>query len=265
MKMPSQAERAVIKKDFREIWDSRMARGTVLAVPLVLVVALPIVFLVMINTVPPSGMNGVDQMMRLLPAQARGLSPRQGMMYLMTDLLFPAFFLMIPLMASSVAAASSFVGEKERGTLPTLLLTPMSVKRIFHAKTLGCVLLSAIVTAISFVVFAVIVSVGDILLGLPFFLNWSWLALILFLTPAVTVFGVVFMVMVSARSKSYVESVQTSGYLVLPIVLVLIGQLAGLFRLSAWFLLVAAAAVWAADALLWALSGRSFTPEKLLR
>jgi hypothetical protein len=70
--MPSQAERAVIKKDFREIWDSRMARGTVLAVPLVLVVALPIVFLVMINTVPPSGMNGVDQMMRLLPAQARG-------------------------------------------------------------------------------------------------------------------------------------------------------------------------------------------------
>lgn len=265
MKTLPQAERAVIRKDFREIWGSRMARSTVLIVPLLLVVVLPVALVVMVSTIPESEINGAEKMMELLPKEARGFNFRQSMLYMMTNLMFPAFFLMIPLMASSVAAASSFVGEKERGTLQTLLLTPMDMKQIFRAKTLGCVLLSAIVTAISFVAFAVVISVGDLLLGMPFFLNWSWLVLILFLTPAATVFGVVFMVMTSAKSKSFIEATQTSAFLVLPLVLALIGQMAGLFRISALFLLLAAAVVAAADGLLFAFAGRSFTPEKLLR
>ncbi len=258
MKTFPQEEKAIVRKDFHELWDSRMSRTTVLLVPLVLAVALPILFVVLINTVPASEINGADQMRKLLPEEARGYSLRQSMLYMVTNLIFPVLYLMIPLMASSVAAASSFAGERERGTLETLLLAPLGVRRIFHAKTLGCVLLSAVVTGISFLAFAVVVSVGDILLGMPFFLNWNWLVLIFFLAPAVTVFGVMFMVLVSARSKSYIESVQTSGYLVLPLVLLLIGQMAGIFRLGPLFLLLAAAVVWVADALLWVFAGRSF-------
>ncbi len=59
---------------------------------------------------------------------------------------------------------------------------------------------------------------------MPFFLNWSWLVCILLFAPAVTVFGVVFMVLVSAKSKSYIEAVQTSGYIILPLVLMFIGE-----------------------------------------
>jgi Zn-dependent protease with chaperone function len=145
------------------------------------------------------------------------------------------------------------------------LLTPLSLKQIFKAKVLGCVFLSAVTTAISFAAFTVVISVGDILLGMPFFLNWNWLVLILLLSPGVTVFGVIFMVLISGRSKSYTESVQTSGYLVLPLVLLFLGQFTGLFQLNALILLLVSLCVVAADVPLWMVAARSFRPEKLLR
>ncbi len=265
MKNISTAEHAVIKKDFREVWDSKMARSTLLVVPLLMVVVIPIVFLLIICNVPPSQVNGVDRIMKMLPSEAANFDIRQGTFYIMTNTMFPMFFLMIPLMTSSVSAASSFVGEKERGTLETLVLTPMALPKIFHAKVLGCILLSAVVTAISFVSFAIVISVGDVLLGMPFFLNWSWLVCILLFAPAVTVFGVVFMVLVSAKSKSYIEAVQTSGYIVLPLILIFTGEFVGLFSLSALHLLLISAVVIVLDVVIWFVTARSFRAEKLLR
>lgn len=264
MKLITAAERTVAQKDFREVWASKMARSSIIIMPLALVVALPVIFLVVLYTVPAGELNGVDRMMKLLPAEAGGFNERQSMFYLLVNVICPMFFLMVPLMCSSVSAASSFVGEKERGTLETLLLTPLSLKQIFKAKVLGCVFLSAVTTAISFAAFTVVISIGDIMLGMPFFLNWNWLVLLLLLAPAVTVFGVVFMVLISGKSKSYTESVQTSGYLVLPLVLLFLGQFTGLFQLNALILLLVSLCVIAADVPLWFVAARSFRPEKLL-
>lgn len=265
MKLFTPAEKALAEKDFRETWSSKMARGTLIAMPLLLVILLPIVYLVIVLTVPIREMNGVDAMLKLLPAEAAGYDLRQSMFYVMVNGLCPMFFLLVPLMSSSVSAASSFVGERERGTLETLLLTPLGVRQIFKAKVAGCMALSAAATAISFAAFAVVISVGDILLGLPFFLNWNWLVLLFLLAPGVTALGVIFMVLVSGKSKSYTESVQTSGYLVLPVVCLFLGQFTGLFRLSALFLLFVALGVLAADVLLGLFASRSFQAEKLLR
>lgn len=265
MKLVSSPEQAIVSKDFGEIWNTKMARSTLLLLPIILVVFLPVMYLLLIFFVPADQMNGIDQMMQLLPPEAKSFTLQQSMFYIMTNTISPMFFLMIPLMVSSIAASCSFVGEKERGTIQTLLLTPMSLKSVFKAKVLGCIILSAISTAISFVIFTIVISVGDILLKMPFFLNWNWLVLVLLLAPAVTVFGVIFMVLVSGRSKSYMESVQTSGYIVLPIVLLFVGQFTGLFQLNAIIFLVIAAGVILVDFILWLLAARSFTPEKLLK
>ena len=265
MKWFSSAEQAIVKKDFGEVWNTKMARNTLIALPAILVVILPVMYLVMIYFIPADQMNGVDKMMQLLPAEAKDFTVQQSMFYLLTNLLCPMFFLMIPLMGSTVSAACSFVGEKERSTIETLLLTPLSIKQIFRAKVLGCIILSAISTAISFVIFTIVISTGDILLGMPFFLNWNWLVLVLLLAPAITVFGVIFMVMVSGRSKSYMESFQTSGYIVLPVVLLFIGQFTGIFQLNALILLFISIGVAALDLILLLFASHSFTPEKLLK
>ena len=265
MQLINTQERAVIRKDFHDVWDLKMARDTLLIVPLILVVAIPVIFLTATVRVPLEHVNGIAGIMKLLPAEAKSLDVRQASLYLMTNVLFPMLFLMIPLMVSSVSAASSFVGEKERGTLETLLLTPMSLKQIFKAKVFGCVLLSASVTAVSFAAFAVVVTVGDILLRMPFFFSWSWLVLILLVAPSVTVFGVVFIVLISSKSRSYVEAVQTSGYIVMPLILLFLGEISGLFMLNALNLLLLSLVVILADCVLLHVTARSFQSEKLLK
>jgi ABC-type Na+ efflux pump, permease component len=264
MKLISPAGQAIVKKDFGEVWNTRMARNTLILVPAILVIAMPVLFLLMIYFVPPEQMNGVDQMMKLLPPEAKGYTVQQSLFYILINYLCPMFFLMIPLMNSTVSAACSFVGEKERGTIETLLLTPLSVRQIFRAKVLGCLALSGISSGISFVAFAIVVSTGNILLRMPFFFNWNWLVLVVLLAPALTVFGVIFMVLVSGRSKSYMESVQTSSYIVLPVVLLFVGQFTGLFLMNALTLLFISIGVAAADCILLLFASRSFTPEKLL-
>lgn len=265
MKKLSVAEEAVVRKDFHEVWDSKMARNTMLLVPLILVIFVPILYLAITCNVPASEVNGADKLMKMLPKEAASYNVKQASFYMMTNMMFPMFFLMIPLMTSSVAAASSFVGERERGTLETLLLTPLQPKQIFKAKVLGCIFLSVIVTALSFVAFAIVISVGDIIMKLPFFLNWSWLVLILLFSPAVTVFGVVFMVLVSAKSKSYIESIQTSGYIVLPLVLIFLGEFMGLFTLNAMMFLLLSLILIAVDAAIWTITARSFKTDKLIK
>jgi len=61
------------------------------------------------------------------------------------------------------------------------------------------------------------------------------------------------------------ESFQTSGYIILPIVLLFIGQFTGLFQLNAVIFLMIAAALIVVDFILWALASRTFTPERLLK
>ena len=125
--------------------------------------------------------------------------------------------------------------------------------------------LSLLVTGISLALFAVTMVVGNFLLDMPFWFDWAWVVLIVLLAPALTVFGVVFMVLVSGRSKSYMEAMQTSGYVVLPLILLFVGQFTGLFVLGPVVLLILSAVIIGLDFLLFHLASGSFNAEKLLR
>lgn len=61
------------------------------------------------------------------------------------------------------------------------------------------------------------------------------------------------------------ESFQTSGYIVLPVVLLFIGQFTGIFQLNALILLFISIGVAALDLILLLFASHSFTPEKLLK
>ncbi|MFR2562693.1 MAG: hypothetical protein ACLS8R_08415 [Anaeromassilibacillus sp.] len=120
------------------------------------------------------------------------------------------------------------------------MLTPLRVRQIFRAKLACCLSLSFVTTAISFGAFTIVASVGDIMLGMSFFLNWSWLVIILLLSPGLMVFGAVFMVFAFNRTSSRIESFQTVAYVALPFLLLYIAPFTGLFRVNATVLLLAA-------------------------
>ena len=245
------AEHALIKKDFLEIWSSKMARATLIAVPIGLVIVVPALFLGAVCLVPLEQAPGIQEMLSILPPKLEGYTAQQGLFDLLTN-------------TSAVSASCIFVGEKERSTIETLLLTPLKVRQIFRAKLACCLFLSFVTTAIAFGAFTIVVSVGDIMLGIPFFLNWSWLVIILFLAPGLMVFGAVFMVFEFNRINSRLESFQTIAYVALPFLLLYIAPFTGLFRVNASVLLVVSAIVWLCDLFLWIIDIRTFLPEKFL-
>ena len=91
----------------------------------------------------------------------------QKMVYVLVTYLFTPFFLVIPIMASSVVAANSFVGEKERKTLESLLLSPIDMLSLFIGKVLSAFIPAMVITLIMFLLFGISVSI----LTLPFLQN----------------------------------------------------------------------------------------------
>lgn len=258
----SPGERALIRKDFTEIWSQKLVRNSLLMLPIIMSVGMPLLFLLLAVFAPLRELD-VGAFQSLLGADMEKVGARGQMFHVFTNFVCPMLFVMIPLMSATVSAACTFVGEKERGTIETLLLSPLSVRKLFQAKVAGCALLAGMITGISFVAFFVITVVGDILTGAPFFFNLNWFILVFLLSPALNVLGVVFMVMVSGRSKTTTEAMQVSGYIVFPILLLFVGQITGLFILE-WWMLLAAAVIAAIDLLLFNRGFARFTAEKLL-
>ena len=126
-------------------------------------------------------------------------------------------------------------------------------------------MLSLAATLFSFIFFAVVMTVGGAIFQTPYFFNWNWAVLLVLLAPSLTFFGVMFMVLISGRSKSYIEAFQSAGYIVLPIVLLFVGQFTGLFQLNALLLFVISIYVIVLDVVLFHFVSKSFTPERLLK
>ena len=265
-KLINPRETAVLKKDFREIWNSAGVRALLILLPLVFAGVIPIVFIVLSNLLPAQSFAGMDQLRALLGEAQSGMNDRQALFYLFSDCLGPMFFLLIPLLVSCIAAATSFLGERQHGTMETLFLTPLTTREIFKAKVIGCLVLSVLATLIAFLLFTVIMIVGDIQLGVTFFLaNASWWVLLLLVAPGLILFGVLLMVVLNAHGTGVGESMQICGYVALPFILLFVAQFSGLFRLQSGGYLAIAAVIWVIDLFLWRSAARHFTTERLLR
>ena len=143
------------------------------------------------------------------------------------------------------------------------MLSSMDVKSLLHAKVTCCTLLSVAISALSFVAFAITVSVADILMGAPFFLNWEWLVCLVLLTPVISLFSVVFVSWELPRVHSVGEAMQTMGYLMLPLLLLYLVQFTGVIRITVPLLLVVAVLLAVLSVILFNVTGRQFQPERL--
>lgn len=263
-KLFAENERALIRKDLVEIWNQKLVRGSLFVLPILMAVGIPLLFLLVSAFAPPDQLSDVEQFKNLLGTMLPDVGARGQMFYIFTNFICPMLFVMVPLMSASVAASCAFVGEKERGTMETLLLSPLSVRKLFQVKVAGCALLSGAITLVSFVLFFIITVVGDILTGAPFFFNLNWLILVFLLSPALAILGITFLVMVSGKAKTTMEAMQVSGYIVFPVLLLFIGQITGLFLLSWWMLLMITAVIAAIDLILFNRGFSKFVAEKLL-
>ena len=252
---------AIIKKDFRGLAANRRLFIALLIVPLILTIVLPSIFLITIHFIPD-----IMRLLDLLPETSRMDSLELTLSSMILNYILPVFFLVIPIMTASIMAASAFVGEKERHTLETLLYCPLTLKQIFRAKVWASFLLSMLVSLITFVaMFLVIETELFFLMGRLLLPSISWLVVLLLVSPAISLIAVTLIVRGSAKAQSVEESQQVAVFLLLPLLLLIVGQFTGVLLMNVWILLglgvVCAVLAWI---LLQKSMGR-FTYEKLLQ
>lgn len=227
---------AIIKKDLKSVMDNRRMFASLLIVPLVLVVFLPSLFLIMLRFAPAD--PDMQKMLELLPGAMRQGDWQQAAAGLMVNFLLPSFFLMIPVMTASIMAASAFVGEKEKHTLETLLYCPLSVRQIFRAKVMASFLLSMLVSLISFAVMLLVTELESyFLLGTLLVPGINWLVILALVSPAISLIAVTLIVRGSAKAQTVEESQQSAVFLILPVILLVVGQTTGLMLVNGWVLL----------------------------
>ncbi|MBE5064023.1 hypothetical protein INF30_12235 [Lachnospiraceae bacterium DSM 108991] len=149
------------------------------------------------------------------------------------DNILPIFFLLIPTMSSSIISANSFVGEKEKGTLETLYLSPIKVQDIFIAKVKVSIIFSMALNIIVFFVMCIELNILLSVLGFQYFVpGVRWGILLLITSLAITILSTTFVIKSSKKSETAEEAQQSAVFIILPIMALVVGQFAGLIFIS---------------------------------
>ncbi|HLO17344.1 MAG TPA: ABC transporter permease subunit [Anaerolineales bacterium] len=257
--MNTRAIFAIVRKDLKVAMQNKGVVLPIIILPLILFVVLPWVMAYGSSLADATGssMSNVDEILRRMPSglltELSGYTQKQQLIVFSLVYMLAPMFLILPLMVSSVIAADSFAGEKERKTLEALLYTPTTDRELFTAKLLGAWIAAVVVTLLSFILYAVMVnSAAWHSIGHIFFPNWMWIALVIWVSPAVAALGLVVMVFVSARAQGFQDAYQIGGLVVLPVILLMVGQISGVMYFSLGVVLLVGLVIWLLDiALLW--------------
>jgi len=267
--------RAIIRKDLLVVFKNRMVVAPMLILPIIFTLLLPILVGVLYLNAPADNKEFADaigdfeSLIRNIPLTDTTLasldSVKAQSLYLIYMYLFVPFFLMLPVMTGSIVAADSFAGEKERKTLEALLYTPLSDFELYLAKWLSPLITAMILTAISAVMYGVVVN-GVMLsgFGLIIFPNWSWIVLLIWVVPAIACMGLGVTVWASSRVSTFQEAYQAGAFVILPITLLFVGQAAGVIYFDVSVSLVLGAVVWVVDFFLYTWGARQFSLGAIL-
>jgi len=259
------AIRAVVDKDLRAVRRSKLLVIPMVAVPALLLVILPLMLGLFAHTA--SSTDAARTASRLggaLPDRFGDLPPEELVFELVLGFLLAPLFLIVPLMVSAVLAADAFAGEKERKTLEGLMHLPIADRDLFLAKVIGAFVPAVAVSWFGFAAFAVIANgVAWPVMGRIFVPTRLWLVVILWVAPAVAMFGLGVMVRVSARARTTQEATQLGGAVILPLIFLALGQASGILLLDLPRAIAIGAVAWAIALLLVWRGSTRFTRDRL--
>jgi ABC-2 type transport system permease protein len=272
--MNKRAILAIIRKDLKVVSQNKGVMLPIIILPLILFVVLPWLLTLIPSMVNIAGVsaNDIEEIQGLIHQMPAGFQQEMAayednqkvVVFLLVYMLAP-FFLVVPLMVSSVIAADSFAGEKERKTMEALLYSPTTDQELFIAKLLSSWLVAIAVALVGFALYVVMVNASAwSQIHRIFFPNMMWLVMILWVTPASAGLGLGVMVLVSARAQGFQDANQTGGLVVLPVILLVFGQVSGVMYFSVRLVFVLGLVIWLLDGLLIWLGSRSFRRGRLL-
>lgn len=265
---------ALVRKDIATISRNNGVRVPLIVAPIVILVFLPLLLVTGGEVVASSTNIPIEQFAggtgtiadadRGMQESATGVTgPGSWAAFILLVFLAP-LYLLIPLIVSTVIAADSFAGERERGTLEPLLHTSTTDAELMTAKFLASFLPAVVVALGGFVIYSLVANVvAWPYIGRVFFPNRTWLLLAFWVAPALAALGLGIMTMVSSRVRSLQAAHQVGSLLVLPVILLLIAQISGMIFIDARFAVLMGGVIWLTAALLVRFAGQHLRREQL--
>ena len=254
--------KTIIRKEWAEVFKNRMVLFTVIFMPLLLA-TLPLIILGI------SGGTSIEDVSASMPGDfsqvcPEGLSGGECFQVLMVSQ-FMLLFMLTPLIVPVNIAAYSVVGEKTTRSLEPLLATPISTLELLTGKNLAAVIPAVLATWGGFIIFAagtgIIVQSADVTRAL---LSPVWLFAVIVIGPLLALLSVNFALMISSRVTDPRAAEQISAVIIVPILLVFFGQIAGLFYINASLVIGTAIVLLVIDAIMIYLAERVYQRETIL-
>ena len=253
------ANRTLVYKDLKMVAQSRFVLLPIILVPVLILIVLPggIILTSRNADMASSSMSDIKVFLDKLPAgllsEFGNLTETQQLIVALVLYFFAPFYLIVPLMVASVIAADSFAGEKERKTLEALIYTPTTDVELFTGKILSALIPAVIVSLVGFIGYGLVANVlAWPVMGRVFFPNLAWVVLVIWVTPAAAGLGLSAMVVVSSKVRTFQEAYQLGGMVVIPIVLLVLGQAGGVIYFSVQMVLLIGLILWLIDlGLMW--------------
>jgi ABC-2 type transport system permease protein len=260
--------RVLIGKELREFRANPAAIVPVLIV-VALSTALPFLLVVVIPKLTGQSIAEdrgfryvVARAGQTLPALA-GLSDEAAAeAFLLQQCLF--LFLLAPIIGAVSLAAYSVVGEKQGRTLEPLLTTPISTAELLVAKALAAFAPALAIEAAGLVLYVGLVAAIASPGVLPVLLTARTALLVCLLGPFTALAALQATIAISSRVNDPRSAQQIAVLLVLPLMAMFVGQIAGAFVVSATALAFITAAVVAAWVVLVLFSVALFDRETIL-
>jgi ABC-2 type transport system permease protein len=255
--------KTIIGKEWAEVFKNKMVLFTVAFLPLIMT-AIPLAILFAMG-----GEDAAQAISSEMPGQINefcpaGLSEAECFQVFMVSQ-FMIMFMILPLAIPATIAAYSIVGEKTTHSLEPLLATPISTAELLIGKSLAATIPAILATFAAFAIFAIgawiLIPNKELFYAL---LDLRWLIAIFVVGPLMALMAVSVSVMISSRVNDPRVAEQISMVVILPVLGIFFGQIAGLFVINATLVTAAALVLAVLDAFLIYLAVRLFQREVIL-
>lgn len=220
--------RTIISKEWAEVFKNRWVVFSVVFMPLLFTAIL----LIILYTMNVSG-PGSEDLNSGIPASFASLcseemSAMQCLQHYVVNQ-FLLLFMIVPLIIPVNIAAYSIVGEKTNRSLEPLLATPISTVELLIGKNLAAVIpaVGATIAGFSLFILGASLLIQDAANIIAVVFSPLWLLAILVAGPLMAVLSVNVTMMISSRVNDPRVAEQLSAVVILPILLLFFGQIAG--------------------------------------
>jgi ABC-2 type transport system permease protein len=241
----------VTRKDLSVFRKNKYVLYSLIAMPIILGVVLPIIFIFTINTEITSGQIPQEQITALVD-QILGIATM--------------YFVLIPAILPSIIASYSFVGEKIEKSLEPLLATPTTDGELLLGKSLASFIPCMVVTFAGALISAIIIDFWTVTtpqIGYIAIPNPYWALVIGGIAPLACIMSVEANIIISSKVNDIRAAQQLGSIIVLPLIFLVIFASTSA-QVSTLLSLAVIAVIAVVDVILFYVSKATFQREEIL-